>query len=141
MALADISARDINEDRQLPAGMVISELFAPAPLRAFWQLDIPRAKLLKKGLIAVSSIGQIRRTIQREGVDLLFLYNLPQVLLMELADCPVHFDLADDLVAMMEGEDRQLFRLGGVDKHSFHSVSLYCASRVNRSTDRIASAK
>lgn len=113
MALADISARDIDEDRELPPGMFISELFAPAPLRAFWELDIPRAKLLKKGLIAISSLGQIRRMIKREAIDLLFLYNLPQVILPSLADCAVHFDLADDLVAMMEGEDRHLFRFGG----------------------------
>lgn len=113
MALADISARDIDEDRELPPGMFVSELFAPAPLRAFWELDIPRAKLLKKGLIAISSLGQIRRMVKREAIDLLFLYNLPQVILPSLADCAVHFDLADDLVAMMEGEDRHLFRFGG----------------------------
>lgn len=114
MALADISSRDIgHEDRQLPEGLIISEMFAPAPLRAFWQLDLPRTKLIKKGLLAISSIPQLRSVIRSEKVDLLFLYNLPQVLLMELADCPVHFDLADDLVAMMEGEDSQLFRYGG----------------------------
>jgi len=114
MALSDISSRDIGqEDRRLPDGLIISELFAPGPLRAFWQLDLPRTKLIKKGLLAISSIPQLRSVIRREKVDLLFLYNLPQVLLMELADCPVHFDLADDLVAMMEGEDRQLFQYGG----------------------------
>ena len=113
MALSDISSRDIAEERELPSGLVISELFAPALLRQFWQMDIPRTKLIKKGLISISSIPQLREVIRREGVDLLFLYNLPQVLLMEVAGCPVHFDLADDLVAMMEGEDRSLFRYGG----------------------------
>lgn len=113
MALSDISSRDIAEERKLPAGMVISELFAPSLLRQFWQMDIPRTKLIKKGLISISSIPQLRQVIRREGIDLLFLYNLPQILLMEVAGCPVHFDLADDLVAMMEGEDRQLFRYGG----------------------------
>ena len=120
MALSDISSRDIGqEDRRLPDGLIISELFAPGPLRAFWQLDLPRTKLIKKGLLAISSIPQLQRVIKREKVDLLFLYNLPQVMLMELADCPVHFDLADDLVAMMEGEDRQLFKYGGRAAASF----------------------
>ncbi|MFM8393675.1 MAG: glycosyltransferase, partial [Acidobacteriota bacterium] len=113
MALSDISSRDIAEERELPPGMVISELFAPPALRHFWQMDIPRTKLIKKGLISISSIPQLRRFIDKEKIDLLFLYNLPQVLLMELAGCPVHFDLADDLVAMMEGEDRHLFQYGG----------------------------
>ncbi|MFN6203798.1 MAG: glycosyltransferase family 4 protein [Acidobacteriota bacterium] len=113
MALSDISSRDIAEERELPPGLVISELFAPALLRQFWQMDIPRTKLIKKGLISISSIPQLRRVIAKERIDLLFLYNLPQVLLMEVAGCPVHFDLADDLVAMMEGEDRHLFRYGG----------------------------
>ena len=113
MALPDISSRDIDDSRELPAGMVISELFAPSLLRRFWEQDIPRTKLLKKGLISISSIPQLRSVIRQEKVDLLFLYNLPQLLLLELADCRVHFDLADDLVAMMEGEDRLLFRSGG----------------------------
>lgn len=113
MALSDISSRDIDDQRELPRGMQISELFAPSLLRRFWDLDIPRTKLVKKGLISISSIPQLRGIIRREAIDLLFLYNLPQILLMEMAECPVHFDLADDLVAMMEGEDRLLFRCGG----------------------------
>lgn len=113
MALSDISSRDIEDTRPLPAGMVISELFAPRLLRQFWDQDIPRTKLLKKGLLSISSVPQLRRVIKDEKIDLLFLYNLPQLLLLEMADCQVHFDLADDLVAMMEGEDRLVFRYGG----------------------------
>lgn len=120
MALSDISSRDIEEVRELPMGMELSELFAPTLLRRFWEQDIPRTKLLKKGLISISSIPQLQRIIRTEKIDLLFLYNLPQLLLMEVADCHVHFDLADDLVAMMEGEDRLIFRGGG--RHAASAV-------------------
>ena len=114
MALADISAQDIGRaNGDLPAGMMLGELHAPTSLRSFWRCDIPRTKLLKKGLISLSSIAQVRRLIDRQKIDLLFLYNLPQVLLMQMVDCPIHFDLADDLVAMMEAEDLLLSRFGG----------------------------
>lgn len=114
MALADISAQDIGRaNGDLPAGMMLGELHAPTSLRSFWRCDIPRTKLLKKGLISLSSIAQVRRLIDRQKIDLLFLYNLPQFLLMQMVDCPIHFDLADDLVAMMEAEDWLLSRCGG----------------------------
>lgn len=134
MALSDISSRDIEESRELPVGMEVSELFAPLMLRRFWEQDIPRTKLLKKGLISISSIPQLQRIIRAEKIDLLFLYNLPQILLMEVADCRVHFDLADDLVAMMEGEDRLLFRAGG--RHAASAVQ----RRLVRKADTITVA-
>jgi glycosyltransferase involved in cell wall biosynthesis len=99
--------------RPLPKGMELHELLASPPYDHFWQWGGGRTKLLKKGLLALASIPQIRRTLREERIDLLFLYNLPQVPLLNLVDCPVHFDLADDLVAMMEGEGRSLFRWGG----------------------------
>lgn len=97
----------------LPEGMSLDEIHGPPPLDRFWQWGGPRTKLLKKGVLALASIPQIRRTLREKKIDLLFLYNLPQVPLLDLVDCPVHFDLADDLVAMMEGEGRTLFRWGG----------------------------
>lgn len=97
----------------LPDGMSLFELHGPPPLDRFWQWGGPKTKLLKKGVLALASIPQIRRTLREQKIDLLFLYNLPQVPLLDLVDCPIHFDLADDLVAMMEGEGRTLFRWGG----------------------------
>jgi glycosyltransferase involved in cell wall biosynthesis len=120
MGIEDISATDIaaggNREQPLPRGMTVAELYAPETLRRFFRAPIRRTKLLKKGLVSLTSIGQIRRLIEKERIDALFLYNLPQIPLLRLADqteCRVHFDLADDLVAMMEVEDRLLSSVGG----------------------------
>ncbi|MEO6724288.1 MAG: glycosyltransferase [Blastocatellia bacterium] len=125
-ALSDISATDIiggNDD--LPAGLTISELHAPNLLRRFWRVPVPGTKLLKKGLVSISSINQIRRFIAKEKIDVLMLYNLPQAPLLHLpglpklpklmdVDCRTHFDLADDLVAMMEVELGRVAKAGAM---------------------------
>jgi len=120
MGIDDISANDIangnNREQTLPDGLTVAELYAPEILRSFFRAPIRRTKLLKKGLVSLTSIGQIRRLIEKERIDVLFLYNLPQLPLLHLADqtgCRIHFDLADDLVAMMEVEDRLVSRAGG----------------------------
>ncbi|MEP7341778.1 MAG: glycosyltransferase, partial [Acidobacteriota bacterium] len=115
MALSDISATDIaggNDD--LPEGLAISELHAPDALRRFWRMPLPGTKLLKKGLVSISSISQIRGFIAKEKIDVLLLYNLPQVPLLHLVECRTHFDLADDLVAMMEVELGSIARAGAM---------------------------
>ncbi len=105
MALNDISANDlITDGDELPQGLTISELEAPKALRSFWRMPVRRSKLLKKGLVSVTSLNQIRRFVDKEKIDTLLLYNLPQAPLLHLADCHIHFDLADDLVSMMEVE-------------------------------------
>src|SRR5262249_1785663 len=120
MGIEDISATDIaalnHREQTLPRGLTVGELYAPESLRRFFHAPIRRTKLLKKGLVSLTSIGQIRRLIEKERIDVLFLYNLPQLPLLQLADqtgCRVHFDLADDLVALMEVEDRLLSSFGG----------------------------
>ena len=115
MALSDISATDIaggNDD--LPAGLTIGELHAPDALRRFWRAPVRGTKLLKKGLVSISSINQIRRFIATEKIDVLLLYNLPQSPLLHLAECRTHFDLADDLVAMMEVELGSIAKAGAM---------------------------
>lgn len=123
MALSDISATDIaggNDD--LPAGLMISELHASNLLRRFWRIPVPGTKLLKKGLVSISSINQIRRFIAKEKIDVLMLYNLPQAPLLHLpglsklmdVDCRTHFDLADDLVAMMQVELGSIAKAGAM---------------------------
>jgi glycosyltransferase involved in cell wall biosynthesis len=115
MALDDISATDLNNcNEELPPGLTLSELYAPAPLRSLWKTWIPRTKLLKKGLLSLTSIGQVRRFIEKEKIDALLVYNLPQVNLLRQSECRTHFDLADDLVAMLEGEHNILARAGAI---------------------------
>lgn len=114
MAINDISARDIHGTAyHLPEGMTIGELETPGLLRSFCDIPLRRTKLVKKGLVSVTSISQIRKFVDRQGIDVLMLYNLPQVPLLHLSACRTHFDLADDLVAMMEVEDGITARAGG----------------------------
>ncbi len=102
MALNDISANDlVTEGNDLPQGLIISELEAPKALRSFWRMPVRRSKLLKKGLVSITSLNQIRRFVAQEKIDTLLLYNLPQAPLLHLTDCHIHFDLADDLFSMM----------------------------------------
>ncbi len=115
MAVNDISAKDILScDANLPPGLAISELYAPQALRSFWKKRIPRTKLFKKGIISLTSIQQIRKFIARERIDILLVYNLPQAPLLHDAECDTHFDLADDLVAMMQVEHSVIARCGGM---------------------------
>ncbi len=126
MALSDISATDITGGNDvLPAGLTISELQAPDVLRRFWRVPAPGTKLLKKGMLSISSISQIRQFVAKEKIDVLLLYNLPQAPLLHLqslpllpklmdVDCRTHFDLADDLVAMMEVELGSIAKAGAM---------------------------
>ncbi|MGH9844357.1 MAG: glycosyltransferase [Blastocatellia bacterium] len=116
MAVMDISARDLDSggDDCLPAGMTVSELYAPSAFRTFWQHRIPRTRLFKKGVVSLTSINQVRRFISKEKIDTLFVYNLPQAPLLHVAECRTHFDLADDLVAMMRVEHEHLAGFGGM---------------------------
>jgi glycosyltransferase involved in cell wall biosynthesis len=82
-------------------------------LRSFWRMRIPKTKLLKKGLLSLTSISQVRRFVEKERIDVLLVYNLPQAPLLSRVDCRTHFDLADDLVAMMGLEQGLIARAGG----------------------------
>lgn len=115
MALNDISATDMQGSAEaLPDGLTVSELYAPKALRSFWRVPLPKTKLLKKGLVSLTSLDQLRRFVASEKIDVMLLYNLPQVPLLHLAECRTHFDLADDLVAMMRVEHSLLARHGGM---------------------------
>jgi glycosyltransferase involved in cell wall biosynthesis len=140
MALDDISATDLNNHNdKLPAGLILSELYAPRPLRAFWNVWFPRTKLLKKGLLSITSVGQVRRFIEREKIDVLITYNLPQLPLLKQAECRTHFDLADDLVAMLEGEHDVLARAGaGAAARSAQSRMLERATTVTVASSVLA---
>ncbi len=114
MALADISARDVESVRSRESlALQVSELHAPTPLRAFWKTPIPKTKALKKVLLSLTSVDQIRRFVVRQRIDVLLLYNLPQAILLDRVECHRHFDLADDLVEMMGLEHALLSRFGG----------------------------
>jgi len=123
IALDDISARDIaGSASELPAGMSLDELDAPPLVRAVCGWSIPHTKLLKKGLVALSSGRQIHRLVDQSKIDVLLLYNLPQFKLVDKVNCQVHFDVADDLVGMLQAESAIVARLGGI-KAARHVLS------------------
>ncbi len=93
-------------------GFSLTELHASRLTRAALLMRFPRVKLFKKGLMFLSSMDQVLRFVDREGIDVLLTYNLPQVLLLSRVNCHKHFDLADDLVAMLSHEGSLLSRLG-----------------------------
>jgi glycosyltransferase involved in cell wall biosynthesis len=116
MALNDLSAADLEGPMTpaLPGGLTLIELYASPLLKTFWRLPIPKTKLLKKGLLALGTADQVRRFVGDNQIDVLLVYNLPQVRLLSEVDCHKHFDLADDLVAMMDGESGALANVGGM---------------------------
>ncbi len=115
IALDDISAQDIpGLATELPLGLTLEQLEVSRPLEAFCRWHVPNSKLLKKGLIAISSASHVRRLIKERSIDVVLLYNLPQIQLLETVNCHVHFDLADDLVGMLKGEIGGFSRFGGL---------------------------
>jgi glycosyltransferase involved in cell wall biosynthesis len=136
MALNDISAADLEGPMTpaLPGGLTLIELYASPLLRTFWRLPVPKTKVLKKGLLALTSADQVRRFVGDNQVDVLLVYNLPQVRLLSEVECHRHFDLADDLVAMMDGESGALANVGGM------AVARYVQSHMLAQADSVTAA-
>src|SRR5262245_42206223 len=115
MAFKDISAKDLeNCGSRLPAELTVGELYAPEIFTSFCKRRFPLSRLFKKGVISLTSIKQVRRFISSEKIDTLLVYNLPQALLLHGAECRTHFDIADDLVAMMQVEHKYLAHFGAM---------------------------
>ncbi len=115
MALGDISFCDLEGAIEtVVEGLTISEFEVPPALRKLINTQIPKSKLLKKGLLSLTSVDQVRRFIADEEIDLLMVYNLPQVRLLEQAECHKHFDLADDLIAMLAVESGLVGKAGAL---------------------------
>ncbi len=113
MALDDISSRDVGlTPNAEPDGLHINEFDTPIWLRSFWETSVPGTKGIKKGLLSITSVDEIRRYVDRSRIDVLLLYNLTQTVLLDV-QCHRHFDLADDLIAMMSLEHPLLSLLGG----------------------------
>ncbi len=115
MTVGDLSFTDLEGviDSAV-TGLTISEFEVPPALRKFIQTQIPKSKLLKKGLLSLTSVDQVRRFVAEEAIDLLMVYNLPQVRLLEQAECHKHFDLADDLIAMLAVESGLVGKAGAL---------------------------
>jgi glycosyltransferase involved in cell wall biosynthesis len=97
----------IDLDAPLPAGIEVVDLHVPAALwRPTWPLD----KLAKKGLVTLAAWRTVRALARRRAVDVLLLYNVPQLVLARAFPGTLVVDLADDLLAMLEHEAGPLAR-------------------------------
>lgn len=85
----------------LPKGMTVREISVP-----LWQVSFPLEKLAKKGLVTLATRRLVRQVIEEYEIDVLLLYNFPQLVLASVARgrCKVVFDVADDLLAMFAVE-------------------------------------
>ncbi len=82
-------------------GLQISEVAVSPRL---WRRHLPLEKLAKKGLYTWACRAPVRQIIDREQIDVLLVYNLPQHTLVHGVPCLRVFDIADDLVAMLGQE-------------------------------------
>ena len=65
-----------------PQGLHLGQAEVPRAVSSILGLPLASTKVLKKGLISLSSRKQVLRTIEREQIDVLWTYNLPQVSLL-----------------------------------------------------------
>jgi glycosyltransferase involved in cell wall biosynthesis len=70
----------------------------------FWNAQFPMEKLVKKFLFTVKSYWLVKRTLRKKGIDLLYLYNIPQCVYLLGRRPKVVFDFADDILGMLEAE-------------------------------------
>jgi glycosyltransferase involved in cell wall biosynthesis len=88
-------------DAPLAPGIRLLDVPVPA---ALWQARYPLDKLVKKGLVTLATRVALGAVARQQGVDVLLLYNVPQVLLARATPATVVLDLADDLLAMLGHE-------------------------------------
>ncbi|HOW42790.1 MAG TPA: glycosyltransferase [Candidatus Omnitrophota bacterium] len=69
-----------------------------------WQAQLPLNKLIKKGYYSYKCIKEVKRMVKEYAIDVLFLYNIPQLPLMDVKGCVKIFDFADDYTAMLKQE-------------------------------------
>jgi len=97
-------ARDTNYvdiEAPLPPGLRLLDV--PVP-QALWRPRYPLDKLAKKGLVSVATRLAVSAVARQQAVDVLLLYNIPQLVLLRATRAAVVVDLADDLLAMLRHE-------------------------------------
>lgn len=114
----------------LPAGMTVAEVRPP-----FWSVRLPLDKLVKKGLVTLATQRTVARAIEHYRIDVLLLYNFPQVVLTTAARgrCRLVFDVADDLLAMFAVEAGPWARL-------LNPVAAACFRRLARQSDAVTTS-
>jgi glycosyltransferase involved in cell wall biosynthesis len=79
----------------------MSVIQVPVPL---WRVKTPWPKLVKRALYTLACVRVMRKLVVTQPIDVVLLYNLPQWVLLRRGPWLTVFDVADDLVAMLEHE-------------------------------------
>jgi glycosyltransferase involved in cell wall biosynthesis len=88
-------------NNEITSGISVIEINVPDWL---WKRSVPLDKLVKKGSYSLMTYRCLQDLIDAHQIDVLFLYNLPQCLMLFRAPCISVFDVADDLLAMFAHE-------------------------------------
>ncbi|MBN1348676.1 glycosyltransferase family 4 protein [candidate division KSB1 bacterium] len=92
----------------IPANFHLNEI---ALNQTLWKMKFPLNKLVKKGYYSLASTSQVQRFIREHQIDVMLLYNIPQYPLLNVKNCPIIFDFADDYIEMLRHELGALHRL------------------------------
>jgi len=98
-----------------------------------WQTQWPLNKLVKKGYYSLAIVPKIRQFIQQYQIDVMLLYNIPQYPLLNVGNCSIIFDFADDYIEMLKQE------LGALSKMQILRVGNYLLQQmIDRSQRTLA---
>jgi glycosyltransferase involved in cell wall biosynthesis len=115
-------------DVSLPTHENIKVITVPFP-RWFWNTKFPADKLVKKLVFTLTSVPLVKKTLRKEKIDLLYLYNLPQSIYLLGKKPFVVFDYADDLLGMLAAE------LSITHKHILYRCARACLRWMIRNSD------
>jgi len=88
-------------DVEIPDKLILHEIKVNPFI---WKAKLPLNKLIKKGYYSYKCIKEVKRMVREYDIDVLFLYNIPQLPLMDIKGCVKVFDFADDYTAMLKQE-------------------------------------
>ena len=100
-ALDWLETNYLEVDVEIPPGVDVREVTLPQWL---WNSSPPMEKIFKKGIYSLVARKHVRRVISEFQIDVLILYNLPQLFMQFDSPCFTVFDVADDLLAMLGHE-------------------------------------
>ena len=76
----------------------------PRPPKFLWERALPFDKLFKKGLATLHMRSAMKAIDREHPVDVVLLYNIPQIALAGALRRPIAVDVADDLLTMLAHE-------------------------------------
>lgn len=89
-----------------------------------WQLHLPLEKIFKKAYYSLAALGQAKRLVREQNIDVLLLYNIPQYRFSAIPGVKVVFDYADDYVDML------VYELGRLNNPIARSLARGMLSRM-----------